>query len=88
MWFNNLPADRRNTALIQPTVNMSDNYAIDGHKLAYHPQRVAQLLDAEDDWEKWHTPCFRRRVPLFPIVGRPRNRSYIPQIHAEDDWKK
>jgi GTP 3',8-cyclase len=31
---------------------MSDNYAIDGHKLAYHPQRVAQLLDAGDDWEK------------------------------------
>ncbi len=52
MRFNNLPRDRRNTALIQPTVNMSDNYAIDGHKLAYHPQRVAQLLDAGDDWEK------------------------------------
>jgi radical SAM protein with 4Fe4S-binding SPASM domain len=31
---------------------MSDNYAIDGHKLAYHPQRIAQLLDVGDDWEK------------------------------------
>ena len=31
---------------------MSDNYAIDGHKLAYHPQRVSQLLDVGDDWEK------------------------------------
>ena len=31
---------------------MSDDYAIDGHKLAYHPQRIGQLLDAGDDWEK------------------------------------
>jgi cyclic pyranopterin phosphate synthase len=31
---------------------MSDTHAIDGHKLAYHPQRTAQLLDAGDDWEK------------------------------------
>jgi GTP 3',8-cyclase len=31
---------------------MSDSYAIDGHKLAYHPQRISQLLDAGDDWEK------------------------------------
>ena len=31
---------------------MSDRYAIDSHKLIYHPQRVAQYLDAGDDWEK------------------------------------
>jgi radical SAM protein with 4Fe4S-binding SPASM domain len=31
---------------------MSDRYAIDSHKLIYHPQRVAQFLDAGDDWEK------------------------------------
>jgi radical SAM protein with 4Fe4S-binding SPASM domain len=31
---------------------MSDRYAIDSHKLIYHPQRVAQFLDAGDAWEK------------------------------------
>ncbi len=31
---------------------MSDRYAIDSHKLIYHPQRVAQFLEAGDDWEK------------------------------------
>jgi radical SAM protein with 4Fe4S-binding SPASM domain len=31
---------------------MSDRYAIDSHKLIYHPQRVARFLDAGDDWEK------------------------------------
>lgn len=31
---------------------MSDRYAIDSHKLIYHPQRVAQYLDAGDDWDK------------------------------------
>lgn len=31
---------------------MSDRYAIDSHKLVYHPQRVAQFLDAGNDWEK------------------------------------
>lgn len=31
---------------------MSDRYLIDSHKLIYHPQRVAQLLDAGDEWEK------------------------------------
>jgi radical SAM protein with 4Fe4S-binding SPASM domain len=28
-----------------------DKYAIDSHKLIYHPQRVAQFLDAGDSWE-------------------------------------
>ncbi len=31
---------------------MSDKYAIDSHKLIYHPHRVTQFLDAGDDWEK------------------------------------
>lgn len=31
---------------------MSDSYAIDGHKLTYHPERVAQLLSAKDEWHK------------------------------------
>ncbi|MFL9925207.1 radical SAM protein [Herbaspirillum lusitanum] len=29
-----------------------DKYAIDSHKLVYHPQRVAQFLDAGDRWDK------------------------------------
>lgn len=31
---------------------MLDKYSIDSHKLAYHPKRVAKLIDAGDDWEK------------------------------------
>jgi radical SAM protein with 4Fe4S-binding SPASM domain len=30
---------------------MTDKYAIDGHKLVFHPQRVTQWLEARDDWE-------------------------------------
>ena len=29
-----------------------DKFGIDSHKLTYHPQRVAQFLDAGDDWAK------------------------------------
>jgi cyclic pyranopterin phosphate synthase len=29
-----------------------DKFEIDGHKLTYHPRRVAQFLDAGDDWAK------------------------------------
>ena len=31
---------------------MTDRYSIDSHKLIYHPNRVAQLLDAGDSWQK------------------------------------
>ena len=31
---------------------LSDDYRIDSHKLIFHPQRVAQFLDAGDDWDK------------------------------------
>ena len=31
---------------------MADPYAIDSHKLIYHPSRVAQLLEVGDNWEK------------------------------------
>ena len=31
---------------------MSDQYAIDGHKLIYHPQRVSQWLQAGQDWDR------------------------------------
>ena len=30
----------------------NDTYAIDSHKLIYHPLRTAQLLQGADDWEK------------------------------------
>ena len=31
---------------------MNDKFRIDSTKLQYHPQRVTQLLDGKDDWEK------------------------------------
>lgn len=31
---------------------MSDKYAIDSHKLIYHPTRVAKWYEAKDEWEK------------------------------------
>lgn len=31
---------------------MSDKFRIDSHKLIYHPERVVQLLNVGDDWEK------------------------------------
>jgi len=36
----------------QPATPMAaDRFAIDSHKLIYHPHRVAQWLDARDDWD-------------------------------------
>ena len=31
---------------------MSDIYGIDSHKLMYHPDRVARLMEVGNDWEK------------------------------------
>lgn len=31
---------------------MSDKFRIDSHKLIFHPQRVSQWLEADNDWEK------------------------------------
>ena len=43
---------------------MSDRYAIDSHKLIYHPLRVAQFLDAGDDWEK-----MKKIYPLYVEIS-------------------
>jgi wyosine [tRNA(Phe)-imidazoG37] synthetase (radical SAM superfamily) len=43
---------------------MSERYAIDSHKLIYHPQRVAQFLDAGDDWEK-----MKKIYPLYVEIS-------------------
>jgi radical SAM protein with 4Fe4S-binding SPASM domain len=43
---------------------MSDRYAIDSHKLIYHPQRVAQFLDAGDNWEK-----MKKIYPLYVEIS-------------------
>jgi GTP 3',8-cyclase len=43
---------------------MSDRYAIDSHKLIYHPQRVANFLDAQEDWEK-----MQRIYPLYVEIS-------------------
>ncbi len=45
---------------------MSDRYAIDSHKLMYHPQRVANFLDAHDDWEKMKT-VYPIYVEISPV---------------------
>ncbi|RME55693.1 radical SAM protein [Candidatus Parcubacteria bacterium] len=43
---------------------MSDPYAIDSHKLIYHPERVAQLLDAEDDWTQ-----YKKIYPIYVEIS-------------------
>ncbi|MBF0266634.1 MAG: radical SAM protein [Gammaproteobacteria bacterium] len=45
---------------------MSGNYLIDGHKLHFHPQRVAQLLDAENDISKLQT-IYPIYVEISPV---------------------
>lgn len=43
---------------------MADRFAIDSHKLVYHPQRVAQFLDAGDDWER-----YRKIYPIYVEIA-------------------
>lgn len=43
---------------------MSDEFAIDSHKLVYHPQRVAQFLQAGEDWER-----FRSVYPIYVEIA-------------------
>ena len=43
---------------------MSDRFAIDSHKLIYHPQRVAQFLDAGNDWE-----LIKKVYPLYMEIS-------------------
>ena len=31
---------------------MGDRYCIDSHKITCHPARIAEWLNAGDDWEK------------------------------------
>jgi len=39
---------------------MSDRFAIDSHKMSLHPIRVAQWMEANDDWEK-----LRKIYPVY-----------------------
>lgn len=43
---------------------MTDRYQIDGHKMAYHPERTAAILEAGDDWEK-----AKKIYPIYVEVG-------------------
>ncbi|MBF0384028.1 MAG: radical SAM protein [Magnetococcales bacterium] len=45
---------------------MADTYAIDSHKLIYHPERTAQVLQAAGDWEKAKT-VYPIYVEISPI---------------------
>ncbi len=45
---------------------MSDRYAIDSHKLIYHPKAVANFLDARDDWEKMKS-IYPLYVEISPV---------------------
>lgn len=45
---------------------MVDKYAIESHKLIYHPERVARLVEAGQDWEKAKTiyPVYVEVAPV------------------------
>ncbi len=43
---------------------MNDKYAIDSHKLIYHPRRVAQMIEAGDEWEK-----AKRVYPIYVEIA-------------------
>ncbi|HHJ14782.1 MAG TPA: hypothetical protein ENJ79_10500, partial [Gammaproteobacteria bacterium] len=50
----------------RPVTPGTDRFAIDGHKLIYHPRRVAQWLDAGDDWQKARS-VYPLYVELSPV---------------------
>lgn len=43
---------------------MTDRFQIDGHKMAYHPERTTAIMEAGDDWEK-----AKRIYPIYVEVG-------------------
>ena len=48
---------------------MSDKYAIDSHKLIYHPIEVARWFEAKDDWQKQKTSTSPVSPATWPMVG-------------------
>ncbi len=50
----------------RPATPGTDRFAIDGHKLIYHPRRVTQWLDVGDDWQKARS-VYPLYVELSPV---------------------